>query len=509
MNIMNTKPNSGAIILSEANLPSGVFYKNKALINNVNFWHKFIIMFILLDLIPVCFGKDDHTSGFLARNCGGAIEKLCKDNLTVPNPNGSRPFKLTVILKFSTTSEFKIDVQKNITSVLLKRFDVTTKTLDLSNFHEDPDLSEFCPLSQPKIMFFVLHLSKNTLAERYILCNNLIKVINPLEALGGVKVNYIDLRDNLIVNPEDIAYLRVFNLTDILLDGNPVCEKLDQNTYIETIKKILQAHRENRWSFTKRRKYANNKNKFSMQYRRNIFFTAYDLGNRGLLEPLYHRNALFSLTSEYLDGQLSSPNAHMRPYNNVSRNLLKVADFSRNSEFLFRGSLQIMKLFSQLPPTEHDPYSFKVDLIYSTTFCAIICVTGVFRELPNNLLDPERLLGFTRTFVIEILNKDGECCITNEQLHLYNALSTQVASSFKISKPLQSSGIPHLPNSKEQQQLADTLKIITNLTTDWSRKCVTILPDKRIRKTSICCDTAIIYYYSSVLKIFQECEMEV
>ncbi|KAJ8936935.1 hypothetical protein NQ314_012116 [Rhamnusium bicolor] len=131
-----------------------------------------------------------------------------------------------------------------------------------------------------------------------------------------------------------------------------------------------------------------------------------------------------------------------------------------------------MKLFGQLPPTEHDPYSFKVDLIHYTAYCAVICISGVLREPSENLLVPERLLGFSRTFVLEILNGDGECCIINEQLHVYNALSTQVATCFKITKPINSTLTLHAQNQKEQQQLADTLKIITNLNTDWSRKCL-------------------------------------
>lgn len=46
-------------------------------------------------------------------------------------------FKLTIILKFATTSEFKVDVQKNIIGVLTKRYDSGTKTLNLINFSED------------------------------------------------------------------------------------------------------------------------------------------------------------------------------------------------------------------------------------------------------------------------------------------------------------------------------------------------------------------------------------
>lgn len=43
-----------------------------------------------------------------------------------------------------------------------------------------------------------------------------------------------------------------------------------------------------------------------------------------------------------------------------------MADFSRNTEYLFKGNLTIMKIFNELPASEHDPFSFKVDVIYNT-----------------------------------------------------------------------------------------------------------------------------------------------
>lgn len=124
-----------------------------------------------LDLIPVAFGRDKNESYFFARNCGGAIQKLCNDNLVVPNPNNdSRPvsfffesnkifnkhiflqFKLKLVLRYITTSEFKIDVQKNILTVLNKRYDSAKRTLNLSKFHEDQGNVLMLYISEKKIM---------------------------------------------------------------------------------------------------------------------------------------------------------------------------------------------------------------------------------------------------------------------------------------------------------------------------------------------------------------------
>lgn len=60
------------------------------------------------------------------------------------------------------------------------------------------DLTEFCVLSQPKIMYFVLHLAKTLQPCAVKLSNNEIQIMNPLHALWGAPVTYMDLRNNLV-----------------------------------------------------------------------------------------------------------------------------------------------------------------------------------------------------------------------------------------------------------------------------------------------------------------------
>lgn len=56
-----------------------------------------------LDLIPVAFGRDGNETYFFARNCGGAIQRLCNDNLVVRNPtNDSMPVSLNLKIFFSS-----------------------------------------------------------------------------------------------------------------------------------------------------------------------------------------------------------------------------------------------------------------------------------------------------------------------------------------------------------------------------------------------------------------------
>lgn len=95
---------------------------------------------------------------------------------------------------------------------------------------------------------------------------------------------------------------------------------------------------------------------------------------------------------------------------------------------------------------------------------AVIVVCGVFRE-------GAQYFGFSRNFVLECDYKH-QYCITNEQLHVYNALNIQVNSSFEKPLRIQFTGqpIPFLP--QQYWQMQETFQLITKLNLDYSRRWV-------------------------------------
>jgi Leucine-rich repeat (LRR) protein len=139
-------------------------------------------------------------------------------------------------LRFATTNEVKIDVSKNISKVLRKRTNTTTATINLENFYQDPDLTEFCVLSQPKLMSYVLHLSRLTKPKALVLSNNEIRSLVPIEALWGVNITSLDLRNNLIMSLTELEPLTQLKITELWLEGNPLCDNYDEHTYIQRIK---------------------------------------------------------------------------------------------------------------------------------------------------------------------------------------------------------------------------------------------------------------------------------
>lgn len=127
--------------------------------------------------------------------------------------------------------------------------------------------------------------------------------------------------------------------------------------------------------------------------------------------------------------------------------------FNKHKLFIFSFSFDICKLY----------------FILLKASCSIVGISGVFRELPENLLDPERYYGFRRLFTIAT-HEDGYCQIINEQLHIFNALSFQTISSFKVARPIITDDMLLPQTEKDHQQVVDTLKIITNLNTAWAKK---------------------------------------
>nr|CAI5857625.1 unnamed protein product [Callosobruchus analis] len=157
-----------------------------------------------------------------------------------------------------------------------------------------------------------------------------------------------------------------------------------------------------------------------------------------------------------------------------------LADFSKSSDCLFVKAPEIAKTLCNLPATEHDRLSFKVDLIFHSDRMSVVCVDGLFREHPENLLDPERVYGFSRTFVLRTepnSSGDMECLITNELYHVYNAFTSQRLSAFKKGRsrprPTLQVDIPNKPQTvREFRQINDALRMITGLNVDWAKKCL-------------------------------------
>ncbi|XP_044254950.1 nuclear RNA export factor 2-like isoform X2 [Tribolium madens] len=477
MDFKTVTPSPDAITLNEINVC--LINQCKALLDVKTYWHKFYIIetygltrnLVLktllehiqpLELIPLCYTEEGKGAYFFARNCSQVIKKFCSDKLTVHNPFDFRkPFKLKIALKYTTTCNVKVDHYcRNVLKVLQKR--LKSHILCLNNFVEDPDLNDFLLLSEPKLLAFVLNVAKILKPKIIKLCNNEIKSLEALRVLPAQSINALDLRNNLITNLTELKHLSIFDITELWLEGNPLCDLYDEYNYVEQIIKYCPKI-EKLDGFLLRQNGV-------PSFRRNFlcdvsaydvidqfledYFPTYDSKDLAKLESFYHKDALFSMTAEQFHNQVSSATSHIKSYKQYSRNLMDTPNRDSN---LYIGSREIVKLFELLPHCEHDPYSFTVDVMHYSKL-AIIIVTGVFMEIPY----VKRILGFNRYFILECRDKNFR--IANEQLHIFNALSSQQAKAFKKPRVLQE---PR--NETQKNQMLNTFAIITNLTKEWAK----------------------------------------
>lgn len=100
---------------------------------------------------------------------------------------------------------------------------------------------------------------------------------------------------------------------------------------------------------------------------------------------------------------------------------------------------------------------------------AVLLVTGVFREPIEKLSDPDRLYGFTRTFVLTAA-AHGEYNIINEQVHIFNATTVQVQRAFKFVKVPSIIQNPKLYTNEDKNCIIETFARISTLNMENAKK---------------------------------------
>ncbi|XP_049825624.1 uncharacterized protein LOC109598395 isoform X2 [Aethina tumida] len=498
-NISTMRPHVDSVLVTERELPTGVVYRNKDKIHDANFWHRFkvknvgdthrddILLSLMkhvypMDFLPTNFTKDGDNAYILARGCGVAVEKFCFDNLEVPNcinPNAPS-FKLEVMIKFSTTSEIKINVAANLESVLSKRFKSVIKTLDLNMFYKDPDLTEFCPLSQPKIMYFVLHLARPLKPKRIILSNNGIKSLIPLETLVDVQIEFLDLSSNEIENVQALEPLKLLpTLRELYLDNNMLCSEFNESfnyctqvkSYCPLLKTLdgipvlqhLKGIKKPQKNFLCNLDSLNVVNSFVERY-----FTLFDSSQRRDVMEMYDQEAIFTMSFKCNAHQITSKAAY-KHYNQISRNMKQLANMTKSTFGVFTGPTQIFgNGLAQIPPTEHDRYDLKVDVIYYQLPVIVLVVTGIFKHPMEAGAMQKPYFHFSRTFVLRETN--DKVYIMNDLLHVQNAMTKQALAAFSIEDK---TPIKYVAVTLDQKNEAiRTFALITTLTEAWAKKCL-------------------------------------
>ncbi|XP_067011320.2 nuclear RNA export factor 1 [Anabrus simplex] len=476
-----------------------------------DYWHKFIVLggavhektLILktvlnathpTEFIPVLYRIEAPHATFMARGCTAAIAKLfhCKFKLMLDGYNTpDKMIMLEVILCYTHTSSMGLCERDNLSRCIVKcinkRYDSETKTLDLSNFPNDPDLVDlfYCPLWLPKVFVYVLQRAKGLgkpIVNMYLNRNELpaIKVKNIWDCFDSLKM--MDLSDNNLEAIHCLAALQSLKLTELILDRNPLCAQYTNGeVYIREVREFLPTLRKLDGVFLYDRAMPSWHRNFVISRDGTSFvdqfleryFTIFDSGCRQCLIGLYHDEACFSMSANYLTGQSTSSDARLTQYTVESRNLLKMSDYSKSLQLIHHGPEDIVACLCRLPNTEHDPVSFTVDLVQFCESHLVFTVSGVFKQ-PGTVKSLIRF--FNRTFVlVQVGNLQYQIC--NDILFISNATTKQDQDSFKFSQSTPSLTLMALNSLKvltlaDQQKMTECMADLTDMSPRWAKKCL-------------------------------------
>lgn len=476
-----------------------------ALANRKDIWHKFILFHSgspqkkdMLDaiilasapevLIPTFYQEESNTkASFLARCGAQLIDSLMKYSLQVPLANGEY-VRMDIVLGYQTSNELQLNPQNVICRIAQQRYEPMRKSLNLDDFQNDKRLGPvYCSISTPKCLNLALRCARSAIlsntremklpVRELSMRSNEFMVFIPQEKFFNFHLTKIDFRDNKLTDFRQLGYFSEFNIMEVWVDGNPLCQKFTRpDDYVRAAKAVFPHLQvldgvmigvEKKFVPTIQRHFLGDGSKlplvkqFVMHY-----FNLYDQANRSVLNGLYDTGAMFSMTlgpiTNFSHMQLLKPFA-------TNRNLLKFVDYAKCHEFLLHGPEDILNTLVRQPKTVHNAKNFQIDLLYQSHNCFSIAIQGYFsfRDYP---FPP---LAFTRTFIV-ISKEDNEYCICNDQYHIESVppdakiLQTNENRGLELRPPPKYTPIPL--SNVEREQLLRFLHELTGMNREYCVK---------------------------------------
>ncbi|XP_066593141.1 nuclear RNA export factor 1-like [Prorops nasuta] len=430
-------------------------------------------------LLPVEYKVDSqNTVTFLAKCCTYAIENFVRQGLSITFPD-RKVIYFDIILGFTDIKSLPLTLNRVVSQALHLRYDGVKKILNLDNFKNERALRPiFCPLSIPKILQYVLRCCKLCIfnsnnretrlpiRELSLKYNDLSSVVL-YEKVFSFHLTKLDLRFNNINDVKTLKFFSEFKITELYLDGNPLCAMYEKSQdYITDVKHVFPQLQkldgvvigvEKKYVPTSKDNFLMDGSKISLikQFLKH-FFTLYDQDDRVIMNGLYEKNALYSITlgniTNYAQKQITK-NFY------VNRNLLKFVDYAKCNEYLFQGPEQIISILRRQPATIHNYKLFQVDLLYDGQYHIAFSVQGSF-FLKNVSCPP---FVFNRTFIL-LKKEDNEFCIVNDQQYVESSANNSLTNhQTKVDCRISTKFIPTVFSRSEKEQLLTLLQGLTTM----------------------------------------------
>lgn len=466
----------------------GSMFQERTLMGRSDVWHKVkilkgtqydketVLKAILsaiepAEMIPVKYQANGEDTYFLARNCAHALDKLCKTNLIIKNPDGD-PLILIVTLGFASIHDLKLNLQPLLLTALTKKYSPNFKSLDLTEFHKDPDLSKtvYCPLFQQRTFCHVLKLTKTAIAtvEHLNLQKNELFNLVPLEISTKTTIKYLDLRHNNLISMEALSSIKNLCITKLWLDGNPLCENYSNsrqyiNSALKYCPNLIQLDgvyiRTFGLPLTYVTYFKNESREELVSKFLHHFFIFYDQCDRLSLRALYAENAFYSMTFGIPGGVAHKRNLAQFTANNF--NLLKCGDMNKKRQHIYHGQDNIVVGLKKLPNSYHEERSFVWDLMYDDGKCLVISVCGLLKVMINS----PQVLWFSRTFALRA-GPEHEYNIINDQYYVDATVEEIPPKDVKAKVPYEPI-VPSYYSANEKKQLLIKFSELTMLNDEW------------------------------------------
>ncbi|XP_067011761.2 nuclear RNA export factor 1 [Anabrus simplex] len=448
--------------------------------------------------IPIAYKTQGSEASFYVED-GKVADQLHAADRKITVNDG---FKLTVKVRPGIPNiQLDSSVKEKMKQAMVKRFNPVTKALDLSKFHMDPELVDDClaALYRANVMLAVVDIIAENIPELTALnlSDNKLYNIEHLSILTRKLPNLtvLHIGSNRIRDINQLNSLKGLKLTELVLDGNPLCDKFkEEGAYVSEVRKrfpkVMKLDGADLpppigFDVPDERSLPSAKGSFMCAQEGQLvvrqfleqYYLIYDADNRQPLLDAYHNDAVFSMAATYPPGQSTSSSSRLNAYLPDSRNIMRIKDAQRRLKLLHQGKLTIVSALSQFPKTKHDLASFAVDLPIFNPQLMIVSLTGMFMEtdVPKT---PVR--SFSRVFVI--VPWGTGFCITNDMLLITNPTDEQLKVAFKrpvaatpTTTPVSSPPAPVVPqpvDNSVKEQMVLALAEQSNMNLLWSKKCL-------------------------------------
>nr|XP_054759108.1 nuclear RNA export factor 1-like [Lytechinus pictus] len=479
--------------------------------------------------ITIPYGKKSEKEWLIKTIQGACKEPFIPQEFTYDNQNAifyvddlaTGEALKDVSTRITTPSGYKIIIQTRpcrppmksvfndkdldlLKQVMSRRYDPSAKSLDLGNLTNDADLKGklFLIVERPAHFAAILKIITENIPEMTMLQLDANKLYN-LKSMSDLplkmpNITTLSLARNNLRSEGELDNLKGLKLKELTLDGNPLCDNFrEQSTYISAVRsrfpkvEILDGSTlpppinfdlEDTAPLPTMQPnfFAGDKVKAILVPFLERFFKVYDSRDRQPLLEIYHDQSSFSLSIP-LNMEPGQGKTRLSRYlrEHQSRNLLVTKDPAQRNKLIKQKKVPIIAYLHDLPATQHDMNSLRIDVSMAQGNLLCFTVSGTFKEVTSKSND-EVVIAFSRVFLASHHPTTG-LCIINDQLCLRPATNQQ-KSSFASPGPTPSTSPVNVPQSMpapipqglgptQQQMLAEFMRV-SGMNADWSMKCL-------------------------------------